>query len=148
MKRTDGDKDDGENKPLTWRERLARWRDRTLAGEPEERRWVDEVMAGLEMPLSPTALASAKQAYLQHLSRRLAVAHIYGLEDLGRELQTEGDRLDLVALYQSLNTTVDVPCEEQERETEGRVLLPALPRTWRSACPSRRRMARHPRSSA
>jgi formylglycine-generating enzyme required for sulfatase activity len=130
MKRTDGDRDGSENKPLTWRERLARWRDRTLSGEPEqEERWVDEVMADLEVPLSPQALASAKQAYLQRLYGKLVVSYTYGLEDLGRELQTEGERLDPVALYQPLNTTVEVPSEEQEREGEGRALLPALPRT-------------------
>jgi formylglycine-generating enzyme required for sulfatase activity len=130
MKRTDGERDDGENKPLTWRERLIRWRNRTLSSEAEEEaRWVDEVMADLEVPLPENALASAKQTYLQRLYRRLAVAHTCGLEDVRHVLQMEGERLDLVALYQPLNTTVDVPCEEEERETEGRALLPVLTRT-------------------
>ena len=131
MKRKDGENDDGERKPPTWRERLNRWLNRTLSEEPEEAhdQWVGEVMGDRVVPLAKDALASAKRTYLHRLHRELAASHYYGLDQLRRELQEEGQRLDRVALYQPLNTTAEVPSEEHEREADGKALLSTYPRT-------------------
>ena len=131
MKRKDDENDDGASKPPTWRERLNRWLNRTLSEEPEEAhdQWVGEVMGDLVVPLAKDALASAKRTYLHRLHRELAASHYYGLDQLRRGLQEEGQRLDPVALYQPLNTTAEVPSEEHEREADGKALLSTYPRT-------------------
>ncbi len=133
MKRKDGESEGGESRPPAWRERLNRWLSRMRSEEPQAKaphdQWVEEVVGDLVVPLSVDALASAKRTYLHRLHRALAASHYYGLDQLRREQQEEGRRLDPLALYQPLNTTTEVPCEEQEREAGGKTLLPAHPRT-------------------
>lgn len=133
MRRKEEESEGSEGRSPTWRERLNRWLSRTLSEEPEARephdRWVEEVMGDLDFPLTRDALASAKRTYLHHLHRELAASYYYGLDQLRRERQEEGQRLDPLALYQPLNTAVEVPSEEPEREAGGKPMLPAHPRT-------------------
>ena len=94
-------------KPIAWRGMFNRLFHRAAPPQPVKAQPV------LPLPvsplLSPTGLESVLSAYQRRLRAQHSAIYVYGLDEKRQNLQSNGQALDLLALYVPLNTTTMIP---------------------------------------
>ena len=134
-----------EANPPRLSELLSNWlrRARSSGSEALLQGWIPAVDSP-SPPLSEQDLDSLKRTYLYQLKKQFGALYQYGLDEKLRAAQDSGQMLDPLALYQPLNTTLQVPIEDGDEGAESttlsssaerkrlQTLLEAVGRTLRS----------------